>query len=330
MSLLSPSTLPAFQSPVTSVVSGGIEWIGGEFADLGANMFKMALAAMASPSSTEQISNCNGSSIGACAPNWIFIQTYWLVFVVATVSIIIAGVRLMLSRDAKPAKDMAIGLAITALSVAGGLGFVVLAMQASDGLADGMLGNLTGGTWGKDVTAESIFPDEGSGMAINAMMLLFAPWIALMAAVQMMLMYARLGMIVVFAGLLPLAASATMTATGRGWFLKITAWLFAAIIYKPVAVLIYAVAYQMMLGESSSAVFGGIALMTLAVLALPALMRLFVPATAAAAGRGGGGAAIGGAVATGAIMLASGGSAAAAVPAMAAGAGGSVGSGGGK
>ena len=328
----------AFNNPIESAVNTGLSSVANAFGQLATQLFKLALAAVAAPSSTDEMSKCGvarrtadgiveparevSSNIGACAPNFIFAQTYWLVMIVATLSIIIAGSRMMLSRDTKPAKDLAIGLGITAITVAGGLGLVVMSMQVTDAFSDAILGNLDGGTLGKEVTVEQMFPEgEGQGAVPTAMMIVFGPMIALAAAVQMMLMYARLGMIVMFAGLLPLAASATMTSAGRGWFIKITAWLAAAILYKPVAILIYAVAYQMMVGHSAGAIFGGIALMVLAIFALPALMRLFVPATASVAGKGGGGVAMGGAVATGAIMLASGGTAAAAAPAIAAGAG---------
>ena len=113
---------------------------------------------------------------------------------------------------------------------------------------------------------------------------------------------------------------------GQGGFLKALTWLAAMVAYKPVAAIIYAVAFRLSdQGQDLAAQLSGIALMVLAIVALPALMKFLAPITAAAAGGSAGaisGAIVGGAVATGAVvgagMLSGGGGFAAAAPALSA------------
>jgi hypothetical protein len=100
----------------------------------------------------------------------------------------------------------------------------------------------------------------------------------------------RSGVIVVFAAALPLAAASSASAWGRSWFEKLTGWTLAFVLYKPVAATVYATAMWMMQNSGdATSVIAGVALTLVAVLALPALIKLLVPATAALAGNGGGG-----------------------------------------
>ena len=58
----------------------------------------------------------------------------------------------------------------------------------------------------------------------------------IVAVVQIILMLARGGMLVVLTGILPLSAAAAMSGeSGKGWFNKNVAWLVAFILYKPAA-----------------------------------------------------------------------------------------------
>ena len=133
--------------------------------------------------------------------------------------------------------------------------------------------------------------------------------------IQLGLILIRNGMIVILAGILPLAAAAGNTQMGRQWWQKSFAWLLAFVLYKPVAALIYAAAFRMASKEQDLATqLSGIFMMLLAIFALPALMRFMVPATAAMSGGNAGamaGAVAGAALATGAVLATGGGAAAA-------------------
>ena len=88
----------------------------------------------------------------------------------------------------------------------------------------------------------------------------------------------------------PLSAAASMVAGGEETFSKVTKWLVAFLLYKPVAAIIYAFAWKMKSGEDGvGGVISGMLLLVLAVAALPALMKLVSPGTAALGGAAGGG-----------------------------------------
>ena len=127
--------------------------------------------------------------------------------------------------------------------------------------------------------------------------------------VQIVLMIVRTGMLVILAGILPTTAAFTNTEMGRQWFQKAVGWTIAFILYKPAAAIVYAVAFQLMGSAASggNVLLGpitGFALMIVALLALPALMRFVTPMVGAvASGTGGGAGAMVGAVATGAVSM---------------------------
>ena len=88
----------------------------------------------------------------------------------------------------------------------------------------------------------------------------------------------------------PLSAAASMVQGGEETFSKVTKWLVAFLLYKPVAAIIYAFAWKMKSGEDGAGgVISGMLLLVLAVAALPALMKLVTPATSALGGAAGGG-----------------------------------------
>ena len=87
-----------------------------------------------------------------------------------------------------------------------------------------------------------------------------------------------------------------MTDLGFTWFKKLWGWMFAWVLYAPAAALVYAAAFSLMdTSKDLTGVISGYMMIVLAVLALPALLRLIPPvvmaggwaAVAAAAGDGG-------------------------------------------
>jgi hypothetical protein len=142
------------------------------------------------------------------------------------------------------------------------------------------------------------------------LLILLGLLVILTQIIQFGLMMVRNAMIVLLAGVLPISAAASNTATGKQWWSKSVAWLLAFTLYKPVAALIYATAFRMVSKDQRpETVVSGVFLMVLAVFALPALLRFLVPATAAMASGNAGaaaGAVVGGALATGAVVLSGG------------------------
>ncbi len=121
------------------------------------------------------------------------------------------------------------------------------------------------------------------------------------------LMLVRVGVITIFAGLLPLAAAGTSTQTGMDYFKRMTSWLLAFVLYKPATATVYASAFLMIGdGKDATSVLAGLFMLVLSIVALPAMLRLITPmvgaAVATGAGAGGGMAAAGMVMATGARM----------------------------
>lgn len=126
----------------------------------------------------------------------------------------------------------------------------------------------------------------------------------------------------------PLSAAASMVQGGEETFSKVTKWLIAFLLYKPVAAIIYAFAWKLKSGDDGvGGVISGMLLLVLAVAALPALMKLVSPGTSALGGAAGGGmamaagaAVVSAGVAVGAAVVTGGGSAGASAGAAGSGA----------
>lgn len=198
-----------------------------------------------------------------------------------------------------------------------GLTVIQLAVRLGDAFAVGVLNAATkcdvadvgGNCFGSNIalmmqlTAQS--PLGTIGVLILALIAI------LISYVQIAMMIVRSAMLVLLAGILPLTASFTNTPTGNQWFRKSLGWLTAFILYKPAAALVYAAAFRLIGtdlfakdGQGIWAVLTGMALMLIALIALPALMRFIAPMVAPAGGVSG--AAVAGAVMGGAGEAASG------------------------
>lgn len=242
------------------------------------------------------------------------------------ISIIIGALRMAWEQRADAGRDLVKSL-LTFVAVSGaGLMVISLLLNAGDAFSAWILSSSLDCNVGKDSACfgENLVLLLGmasaSGLGVVAVIVLgLVAFVA--GVVQVAMMIARSGMLILLAGSLPLAASATNTTTGRQMFQKLTGWIIALLLYKPAAAIIYATGFQLV----GTDVFGaglkdlgkvvvGLMMMILAVFALPALMRLVTPAVGAlASGNAAGNMAMGAAAAlpTGAIaggQLAGGGS----------------------
>ena len=245
----------------------------------------------------------------------------------AVLSVIIGGIRMAWEQRAQPGKDLIQSL-LTLIVVSGaGLAILTLAVTAADSFSVWVLNNATdcdvsaGGEsqcFGTNVAA-MIALSTSSPIGLIGVLILGAIAL-LMVFVQVALMVVRGGLLVILAGVLPLAASFTNTQMGKQWFGRIVGWTIAFILYKPAAALIYAAAFQLVGTDAFQddggglwSILTGLALMLMALIALPALLRFVAPMTSAVAGGGmsgmavaGAAGAVGGEMATGAIRRSSG------------------------
>jgi hypothetical protein len=231
---------------------------------------------------------------------WLSGQLKWLVAAVLIGSVFIAGIRIALSGRYEPGRDLAAALVRTALVAAAGAGLVTAAVQTGDVFARWIL-SVSHADVPRTAALDAVALEPG-------LVILLGVIIMLTQLIQFVLMLARNAMIVLVVATLPLAAASSATPTGRARWSRAVAWLAAFVLYKPTAATIYALSFRMTArGQDDTTLLTGIALMTLAVFALPGLLKLTMPATTAlASGNAGRIAAsmVAGTLATGAVMAA--------------------------
>ena len=242
-------------------------------------------------------------SVAGGTTSWLQAQLQPVLVFVGAISVIAAMVRMVWSNRAEPAREMLAGLLRLVVISGAGLAGIDILLAAGDAFSSAILNAATpnGGNFGHLVVLGSqVIPESG--------LLVILALIAILASlIQIFLLVARGGLVVVLGGTWPLAAAASSTPAGNAWFKKTTAWLLAFILFKPVASIIYAAGLRLALSKTSSglATVEGVMLLAMAILALPALMRFAVPAVSAVGGISAGKVAAGAAVlATGAIATA--------------------------
>jgi hypothetical protein len=195
---------------------------------------------------------------------------------VAVVGIVWQAITMSITRKGEPLLTVLKGLFAIALWGAVGIVGTQLVLRAADAYSFWILRQA--------VFGDAANPAQSVGDAITAMdtaasysaliLLIFVQIPFLLAALlQILLMIFRVAAVIILAGQLQLAAAGGFTRLTSGWQAKVTGWILALIAYKPVAATIYAVALRLM-GDAGSLVMG-LAVMIMAVVALPALMRLF-------------------------------------------------------
>jgi len=250
----------------------------------------------------------------------LFLQNslYFWTAALAVLSVLVGAAKMVIERRGAPLRDLARSLATLIVVSGAGVAAVGLLTVAADQFSAWIIKNSTDGTsFNENITALLAL---SATSPIGSIMIILLGLIAILASVmQIVLMIIRGGLLVILTGIFPTAAAFTNTEAGKGWFQKCTAWLIAFILYKPAAAIVYATAFQL----SGTKIFGnvgegkdfgsallttvtGLALMVIALFAMPALMRFVTPMVGAVAG-GGGALAAGtvGALASGAISMGS-------------------------
>jgi hypothetical protein len=230
--------------------------------------------------------------------------TKWITTVVAVVCILITAGQMALRRRGEPAQVMLTGLVRVVVTGAAATFLVQtaasLADQYSSDMMNSTVAHLNGGGWSGVISTTLIASAISPG---DVMLLIIAMLIIISSLIQLMLMLMRIGLMIVLTGTLPLVAAASMSDWGQTWWRKHVGWLVAWLLYKPAAALLYVAAFRLTQGKALTEVLSGFMLLILAVLILPALLKVIVPATAhLGAGSGGQLAmAAAGALATGAV-----------------------------
>ena len=221
----------------------------------------------------------------------------------AILGLILGGTRLAwTARHEQPAQAILRGLLLMVVVTGAGASIVEVALSGFDALAKSVLDHGFDGTAiGDRLNALGTLPGVGGGLVF---LLAFFGMIA--SLVQVGVMLVRGAILAVLVGVLPIAASASINDAGFAWFKRLCGWISSFVLYKLVAAIIYAAAFTMIgTGNDLAGIVSGFSLLIVAILALPALLRL-LPPSAEAMGGSGGGAMVGviAAAATGAVSLA--------------------------
>ncbi|MFJ6358654.1 hypothetical protein [Pseudarthrobacter oxydans] len=267
---------------------------------------------------TPALTAAPGGSTGSDPVLFLQNSLYFWTASLAVMSVLVGAAKMTIERRGAPLRDLVRSLATLIVVSGAGVAAVGLLTVAADQFSAWIITNSTNGTsFNENITALLAL---SATSPIGSIMIILLGLIAILASVmQIVLMIIRGGLLVILTGIFPTAAAFSNTETGKGWFQKCTAWLIAFILYKPAAAIVYATAFQL----SGSKIFGnvgdgkdfgsallatvtGLALMIIALFAMPALMRFVTPMVGAVAG-GGGGLAAGtvGALASGAISMGS-------------------------
>ncbi|WP_157254801.1 hypothetical protein [Nonomuraea typhae] len=235
---------------------------------------------------------------------WLQERTHWYVALLAVLGLLLAAGKLAIQRRAEPAAQAATGLLTLAVVTGCGTAVLSLLTEAGDAYSHWIIHQAL-----DDADFSGAITRLASFQALTltpGLMIILALLSILSCLLQIVLMLARIALLGLLAGALPLAAALATSASGRTWLVRVVVWGVAFDLYKPAASTIYAYAFVAM-GTPNSALaqMSGLVMIALAVVALPALMRFLTPAvTAAGTGGGGGGAAtVGAGVATGARAL---------------------------
>lgn len=244
--------------------------------------------------------------------------TLWDVGVLMVISVLIAAGQIMWTRKGQPLTELLSSLLKFAIINAASVSGVTMLLDSGDKFSAWIIKQSTDEGFDKALSSlmgPEVFKSEISvGIAIFAIVMGIIAIIV--SVIQIGLLIVRSAMALILVGTLPLAFSATNTSWGKQWSQKHVSWLIAFILYKPVASLVYAAAFKVFGsygkidgddGQRMVYFISGLVLMVGALFALPAMMRLIVPAVGAAAGAGGAmfaGAAVGGA-ASGAVNFGS-------------------------
>jgi hypothetical protein len=260
----------------------------------------------------------DGTTTGTQGPVYFLQESMgWVTAWVAVLCLLLAAGRMMWQHRAEPAKEALQGLFTLVLVSSGGVAFIQVATRAGDSFSTWVVARSLGCDAGEANGCQEEFGkrllklialDAQSNML--AITFVIALLLIISSYIQMALLIARNAMLILCAGTLPLAAAASGTEAGRGWFRKQLGWTVAFILFKPTAAVVYAAAFAGMgqgkAGDTWTQLYG-VTLLLLAGLTLPALMRFVTPLVSAAAiGGAGAGAAVAGgmrAVATGAVAV---------------------------
>ncbi|WP_413102875.1 hypothetical protein [Streptomyces sp. Inha503] len=223
----------------------------------------------------EGIAGVHPRSHDKTSSNVISGEIRWLIVYLSVGSLLFAAAKMALDRKADAGRTALKGMVRVIVVSAAASSVISTFAVLMDDYADHLLGEAL------DKLMSGI---DCSGNIGNMLLLIIACLLILSGIAHTILLYIRLGVMILLMGTLPLAAAASMTDWGGTWWRKHVGWMVAWLLYKPtVALVLYAGAVMIdeAGGDQVDIQIAGMGLLLLSAIALPALMRVVVPATAA-------------------------------------------------
>lgn len=221
------------------------------------------------------------------ATQWFQDTSLPITIALLTLGLIVAGARVMYSRRGEPFQEVmgAFGRAVAVITL--GTAAIQIFVWGGDAYAQWILK-------ASGISATGGYTAAGFAAASPGLALIFGLLGVIAVGLQWVIMFVRQALMLLLSAFWQISASYALLKRGEQAFEKITAWIIAFIIYTPLAASIYAFAWRLKDGQDGvGGVLYGLMLIVLAIVALPAIMRLLIPASGAL------GSAIGGAMALG-------------------------------
>jgi len=236
----------------------------------------------------------------------------YLTILAAVVGLIFCGARLGITGRSEHGTE-AVKMLVRLIAVtAAGAGIVDILIKGGDVFSPWIIQSATGAPF--EQSAPSLLTNEGL-LAMTPLLTIIVAIFALFGAGAMVIfMILRGALLIILIAVWPLSASLTGTEQGLQWYKKINAYLIAFVLLRPVASIIYAAGFLLIKNghdfqtndpgvSALMASLTGMAILAVAGLSLPALLRFVAPATAAGSGAMTGAAVMGAAVAVGAAAV---------------------------
>lgn len=240
-----------------------------------------------------------------------------LVVVAAVIGILVACAQVALTHRAAPLAE--VGKMFVAVIAVSGLAAISMQylIEFGDKFAPWIIQLVIDKPYEQGIP--DLFPKVETAKLEIFLLLLIGPLIVLAGLAQVLFMFFRAGVLPILLALLPLAAALSTSEIGKTWFKKMAAWALAFVLYKPIAALVYAGGFAIMRSSAFTqfsadpqlaplrAVFQtltGLGVLTLAVLCLPAMIKLVAPIAATGSSNLFSGAAVAGMAVTGAMTVA--------------------------
>jgi hypothetical protein len=208
---------------------------------------------------------------------------------IAVAGVIVVGIKMAMNGKPDPLVPMGISIFKMAFWSTCGTLVVNQFMTMSNSFSGWVLGNSADDKFAKKFAEVFGF---GSYISLAAAVIVLGLLGFLAGVAQWVIGLMREGSVTVLAGLLPLAASGELLGgAAQGWMPRVFGWLLALIFWQAAASLVYFTAFHL-IGDARNPedTLVGLAMMLVALLALPSLMKLFSWAAGSVTeSRGGGG-----------------------------------------